>query len=78
MAELQTLRKQVKKQIDDVEDESLRIVKAVLEIEQEEDFWDHLTNQVKADVDEAKKESARGEGATTEEVMKKYEKWLSK
>ena len=78
MTAIQTLRKQVKKQIDSADSKSLRMVKAILEIEQEDDFWDQLPDRVKADVEEAKKESKRGEGATTDEVMKRYEKWLSK
>ena len=78
MTAIQTLRKQVKKQIDSADSKSLRMVKAILEIEQEDDFWDQLPDRVKADVEEAKKESERGEGVTTDEVMKRYEKWLSK
>ena len=78
MTATQALRKQVKKYIDRADDKSLRMVQAILEIEQEEDFWDRLPEQVKADVEEAKQQSERGEGYTTEEVMKKYDKWLTK
>lgn len=78
MTAIQTLRKQVKTQIDGADSKSLRMVKAILEIEQEDDFWDQLPDRIKADVEEAKKESERGEGVTTNEVMKRYEKWLSK
>lgn len=78
MTTTQALRKQVKKYIDKADDKSLRMVQAILEIEQEEDFWDTLSEQVKADVEEAKQQSERGEGITTDEVMKKYEKWLTK
>ncbi len=78
MTTTQALRKQVKKYIDKADDKSLRMVQAILEIEQQEDFWDGLPAHVKADVEEAKEQSARGEGKTTKEVMKKYKKWLTK
>lgn len=78
MTATQALRKEVKKYIDKADDKSLRIVRAILEIEQEVDIWDKLPDHVKADVEEAKLESKRGEGFSTEEVMKKYEKWLTK
>ena len=78
MTTTQVLRKQVKKYIDKADDKSLRMVQAILEIEQEDDFWDHLPEHVKIDVEEAKQQSERGEGKTTNEVMKKYKKWLTK
>ena len=64
--------------MDKADDKSLRMVQAILEIEQQEDFWDTLPDHVKADVAEAKKQSERGEGKTTAQVMKKYQKWLTK
>ncbi len=78
MTATQALRKEVKKYIDKADDKSLRMVRAILEIDQEEDFWDKLPEHVKADVAEAKLESEKGEGFTTDEVMKRYEKWLTK
>ncbi len=46
--------------------------------EQEHDFWDKLPEYVKMDVEEAKIQSERGEGKTTDEVMNKYKRWLAK
>ena len=72
MTATEALRKQVKKRLDKADDKSLRMVQAILKIEQEQDFWDTLPEHVKADVEAAKKESERGEVYTTAEVMKKY------
>ncbi|MES2702681.1 MAG: hypothetical protein V4649_08590 [Bacteroidota bacterium] len=77
MVATEALRKQVKKQIDKADDKSLRLIQAILEIEQE-DLWDTLPDNVKADVQEAKKQSARGEGRPHDEVFKKYDKWRTK
>ena len=45
---------------------------------EEVDFWDELSDSVKADVELAIKELDNGQGIPHEEVMKKYEKWLKK
>ena len=58
----------MKKYIDKADDKSLRIVPEILEIEQEGDFWDNLPEHVKMDVEEAKKQSERGESKSTDEV----------
>ncbi len=77
MTATEALRKQVKKYIDKADENSLRRVNAILEIDQQ-DFWDTLPDHVKNDVDEALLQSAKGEGKSHEEVMKKYKKWRTK
>ncbi len=78
MTTTEALRKQAKKYIDKADENSLRRVNAILEIDQQEDFWDALPESVKKDVDEALLESERGEGKPHHEVMKKYDKWRTK
>jgi hypothetical protein len=78
MTTTEVLRKQVKKYVEKADEKSLRIVRAILEIEQEEDFWDELPAHVKDDVAEAEAQSERGEGKTTAEVFKKYRQWHTK
>ncbi len=78
MTATEALRKQAKKYIDKADERSLRRINAILEIDSQEDFWDHLPDHVKNDVDEALKESAMGAGKTNAEVMKKYDKWRTK
>lgn len=78
MTTTDALRKQVKKYIDRADDKSLRMVQAILELEQQEDLWDTLPAHVKEDVSVALEESAQGKGKTTAEVMKKYRQWHTK
>ncbi len=72
------LREQIKKYIDRADEKSLRMVKAILEIEAEYDFWDGLPEVVKNDVDEALVEIENGLGKSHEEVSKKYNQWRTK
>ena len=78
MTMTEALRMQVKHYIDLADEKSLKMVKAMLEVDQEDDFWDSLPDEVKADVEEAERQSKRGEGTPHAEVFKKYEKWLTK
>lgn len=78
MTTTEALRKQVKKYVDKADEKTLRGVNAILEIDQQSDFWNELPDQVKQDVDEALLESERGEGKPHEEVIRKYAKWHTK
>ncbi len=78
MTMTEALRMPVKHYIDLADEKSLKMVKAMLEVDQEDDFWDSLPDEVKADVEEARLQLKRGEGIPHAEVFKKYEKWLTK
>ncbi|MFI5196760.1 MAG: hypothetical protein ACHQD8_06700 [Chitinophagales bacterium] len=78
MAPTDLLRKQVKKYIDDADDKTVQMVYAMLEAENQYDFWDELPEEVKAEIDEAIKQADAGQLFSHEEVMKKYKKWLTK
>lgn len=86
MTATEVLRKEVKKFIDKADDKSLRMVKAILEIEQEEDEanmeeenWDDLPEELKARIDRAIKQGDEGGGMPHEEVVAKYySQWFRK
>jgi predicted transcriptional regulator len=78
MQQTNLLRKQVKKYIDEADDKTVQMVYALLEAEHQYDFWDELPEEVRADIDEAIKQADAGELIPHEEVMKKYQKWLTK
>jgi len=78
MGQTDLLRKEVKRYIDKADDRTVQMVYAMLEAEQQYDFWDELPNAVKADIDEAIKQADAGKLLSHEEVMKKYKKWLTK
>jgi len=78
MKEVATLRKQVKKYIDTADEKTLKMVNAMLEVQQEEDWWDELPVEVQGEIDEALAELDKGKGIPHEQVMKKYKKWFTR
>ena len=72
MSETEQLKMNIIRSLDQADEKVLRMVQAILEIEQEYDFWDDLPEEVKNDVEEALIESEKGLGKSHEEVMKKY------
>lgn len=51
---------------------------ALLEADSQVDLWDELPATVQQEVEEAIKQFAKGKGKPHDEVMKKYNKWLTK
>lgn len=72
MSETEQLKQNIIQSLDQADEKVLRMVQAILEIEQEYDFWDDLPDEVKNDVEQALIESEKGLGETHEEVLKKY------
>jgi hypothetical protein len=78
MTNVTLLRRDVKKYIETADGRVLKMVHAMLEADSKIDLWDELTPGVQKDVKEAIKQSAKGKGKPHKEVMKKYDKWLTK
>lgn len=78
MKEVTVLRNRVKKYIDTADEKTLKMLYAMLEAEQEADWWDELPLGVQQSIDRALEESRQGKGIPHEEVMKKYSKWFTK
>lgn len=78
MAPKDLLREQVKKYIDDADDKTVKMVYAMLEAEHKYDFWDELPDSVKTSLDEAINQADEGQLISHDDVMKKYDKWLSR
>ena len=78
MKEVTSLRNRVKKYIDTADEKTLKIVHAMLEAEQEVDWWDELPPRIKQSIDRALEESRQRKGMPHEEVVKKYRKWFTK
>ena len=83
MTAIQILRKEVKQYVDKADDKSLRIMKAILEIEQEEDGanteaenWDNLPKELQLLIDKGIKEGNEGKVISHEEIKKKYSQWF--
>ncbi len=78
MANVTILRKNVKKYIETADERVVKMVHALLEADSQIDLWDELPSTVQQDVEEAIKQSVKGKGKPHDEVMKKYNKWLTK
>lgn len=78
MTDTEVLREHVKQYIDRADEKSLRLVQAILEIEEEEDWWDELPDEVRNMLEASIKDGDEGKGITHEEMMKKYSQWFKK
>jgi predicted transcriptional regulator len=76
MEEVKDLRKAVIEYIQTADEKVVKMVHAMLEVDAEDELWDQMPNDVKADVEAALQESERGEGMNHDEVMKKYSNGL--
>ena len=56
--------------IEKADEKSLRMVRAMLEVDQEEDFWDTLPEYVKEDVGEAKLQSKKGKSRLLQKYLR--------
>lgn len=75
---MKQMRKEVKKHIDTADEKTVKMVYAMLEAEQEDDWWDKLPPKVRTEIDEALAELDKGKGIPHEVVLKKYSKWFSR
>lgn len=57
------------------EESTLYKVKKILKKEASRDWWDDLSADEKASIDEGIKQSERGETISHKEVMKVFDKW---
>jgi predicted transcriptional regulator len=71
-------RKETKKFIDQADEKTVKMIHAMLEAEQEMDWYDELTEDAKASIERGLKDAAKGRTLTHKEVMKKYQKWRLK
>ncbi len=51
---------------------------AMPEVNADEDWWDTMPDNVKADLEAALSEADKGELIPHEEIKKRYQKWLAK
>jgi hypothetical protein len=78
MDAVKQMRREVKNYIDKADETTVKMVYAMLEAKQEDDWWDSLPPKVKAEIDEALTELDKGKGIPHEVVIKKYNKWFSR
>ena len=78
MDAVKQMRKEVKQYIDSADEKVVKMVHAMLEVDAENDWWDEMPDNVKADVEAALAEADRGELIPHEEIKKRYSKWFAK
>ena len=76
--EKKELKKEVKKYIDHADDRMLKAVRAMLQSDQEENWWNVISDEEKEAIEAGLKEMEEGKTIPHEDVMKKYSKWLTK
>jgi len=76
--EKRELKKEVKKYIDHADDRMLKAVRAMLQSDQEGDWWNIISEEEREAIETGLKEMKEGKTIPHDEVMKKYSKWLTK
>jgi len=78
MKEVVALRRETKKYIDHADVKTVKMIHAMLEADQENDWWDDLGSAEKKSIETGLKEADEGKVISHETVMKKYRKWRLK
>ncbi len=78
MDEVNILKKQVKKYIDTADENVVKMVHAMLEVNAEKDWWDDLSPDEKKEINESLKDLDNGKGISHEDVKKTFPQWFSK
>jgi predicted transcriptional regulator len=76
MTAIELLRDKVKKLVDHADEKSLKMVSALLDSEQEYDWWDNLSENAISSIEQGLKDAKEGKITPHKEVMEKYKKWL--
>jgi site-specific recombinase XerC len=72
------MRQQVKKYIDTADVKVVKMMHAMLEVDADNDWWDTMPDNIKADVEEALSESEKGQTINHSAIQKRYKKWIAK
>jgi hypothetical protein len=78
MSDVNILRKQVKKMVEEASEKELEIVYHLFEATNLNDWWDEISIDQKRAIDKGISQLDKGQGVPHKEVMKKYSKWLKK
>ncbi len=68
------LRKKIKKGVENADEKTLKMLEALLTIEQEYDWWDEAEEALKSSIRRAQDDIESGNIIPHNEVMKKYKK----
>ena len=78
MEDVSALRKKVKKYIDKADDTTVKMINAMFKVQEDNDWWDGLPKQSKANIDKALKELDNDKGIPHKKVKEMYPQWFVK
>ncbi len=78
MPDNSVLRKQVKSLVENADEKTLRIIYNLFEMNQQEDWWNEISDRQKKEIKEAIAEVDKGKVIPHSEMEKLYRKWLRK
>lgn len=78
MADASTLKKQVKKFVENASEKDLKLIYNLFEINKKEDWWNEIGKDHQAQIKQAITEADKGKTIPHAEMVKKYRKWLKK
>jgi len=76
MDHITELREQVKQQLEEADEKTLRMIQAMLEVAVSGDWWDTLPEDVQAEIDKSIEQLDKGEGIPHEKVKEMYPQWF--
>ena len=76
--DIKAMRKEVKEYINHADDRMVRAIHAMLEADQEGDWWDEISDAQKASIERGIKDMEQGNIIEHEEMVKLYSRWLTK
>lgn len=77
MDKVDQMREQVKQYIDSADEKVVKMVHAMLEVDAQENWWNEMPDNIKADVETALAEAERGDLIPHEDIKQRI-KWLAK
>ena len=77
MDQITIMKNKAKEYLDNADEKTVKMIYAMLEVDAQNDWWDDLSEPAKDSINRALKDVENGKVTSHNEVMKKYEKWLS-
>ena len=77
MDEVTILKNKAKKDLDNADEKTIKMIYAMLEVDAQNDWWDDLSESAKDSVQRGLKDVENGKVTQHKKVMKEYKKWLS-
>lgn len=78
MNAVKLMRQEVKKYIDTADAKVVKMMHAMLEVDADNDWWDTVPDNIKADIEAALLEADKGKLMPHADIQKQYKKWLVK